>query len=58
MSVAQFRGGSVAVIDGKTGAVTATVHVGRSPQRMAFDIATGNVYVANMNDNTVSVLGP
>jgi DNA-binding beta-propeller fold protein YncE len=29
-----------------------------TPQKLAFDTASGATYVANMDDNTGSVLGP
>jgi DNA-binding beta-propeller fold protein YncE len=50
--------GAAPAIDGRTREVTATIAVGRAPQGIAFDTGGGTAYVVNMNDNTVSVLGP
>ena len=58
-------GDTVSVIDGKTcnatvtsgcGNVPPTVTVGNGPDGIAVDQATDTVYVANVNDNTVSVI--
>lgn len=54
--VANGGDGTVSVIDGKTHAVTATVHVGHGPQGVAADPQTHTVYVTNFNDGTVSVI--
>jgi len=56
---------TVSVIDGKTcnatvtsgcGNIPPTVAVGSGPDGLAVDQATDTVYVANVNDNTVSVI--
>lgn len=49
-------GNTVSVIKEATDAVTATVPVGNSPVELAVDPVTGNVYVVNNFDNTVSVV--
>jgi YVTN family beta-propeller protein len=63
--VVNIGGDSVSVIDGKTcnASVTSgcanippTVTVGSGPDGLAVDQATDTVYVANVNDNTVSVI--
>ena len=43
-------------MDGKSLAVLATVAVGRSPRDVVINTATHRIYVANLGDNTVSVL--
>jgi YVTN family beta-propeller protein len=63
--VTNFDDGTVSVIDGatcdalaKTGcnAVPPTILVGHHPEGVAFDAATGSLYVANTGDNKVSVV--
>ena len=49
-------GGTVSVISGRTGKVTATIHVGSQPDGVAINPATGAVYVPNSGSNTVSVI--
>lgn len=44
------------VIDGKTNTVTATIAVGSGPDAVATNSVTGRTYVANGDDNTVSVI--
>ena len=45
----------MSVISGQTSTVTATIPVG-NPQGMAVNPLTGDVYVTNFNDGTVSVI--
>jgi YVTN family beta-propeller protein len=63
--VVNAGGDTVSVIDGKTcnatvtsgcGNIPPTVTVGNGPDGLAVDQATDTVYVANVNDNTVSVI--
>jgi YVTN family beta-propeller protein len=49
-------GNSVSVLDGHTGAVTATVQVGRSPRTVAVSPDGRLAYVSNGDDDTISVL--
>ena len=60
-----FNGTTVSVIDGVTcnahvtsgcGQLPATVAVGDGPVALAVNQATNTIYVANINDNTVSVI--
>jgi DNA-binding beta-propeller fold protein YncE len=46
----------VSVISGQTNKVTATVPVGNGPIGVAVSPQTGDVYVPNGNNNTVSVI--
>jgi YVTN family beta-propeller protein len=48
--------GSVSVIDGADGKVTATVDVGISPEAVGVDPATDTIYVANSASGSVSVI--
>ncbi|MHB1490486.1 MAG: hypothetical protein ACYCTH_08305 [Cellulomonas sp.] len=48
--------GTVSVLDTQTNTVTATVTVRWKPFGLAVDPATGNVFVVNGMDRTVSVL--
>ncbi|MBS1876885.1 MAG: ThuA domain-containing protein [Acidobacteria bacterium] len=51
------RGGnSVTVIDGRTGAVAATVRTGTGPEGIAVNPATNRIYVANAGDGSVTVI--
>lgn len=50
------QAGTVSVVDIKRGTVIATIPVGRHPTALAFDGAQRRLYVANTNDNTVSVI--
>jgi YVTN family beta-propeller protein len=50
-------GNSVSVLNGRTGKVTATVPVGRSPRTIAVSPDGDLAYVTNGRDNTISVLG-
>jgi YVTN family beta-propeller protein len=52
-----FEPGNVSVISGQTNTVVATVPVGNFPRGPATDPLTGTIYVANLLDGTVSVLG-
>jgi YVTN family beta-propeller protein len=63
--VVNINDNTVSVIDGKTcnatvtsgcGNIPPTVAVGSGPDGVAVDQATDTVYVANVNDNTVSVI--
>jgi YVTN family beta-propeller protein len=44
------------VIDGATNLVTATISVGRLPYGIAVNSSTNTIYVANFDDNTISVI--
>jgi YVTN family beta-propeller protein len=46
----------VSVINERTGTVTRTITVGSFPAGVAVDPASRTVYVANVGDNTVSVI--
>ncbi|MBX0291259.1 hypothetical protein K3G63_12470 [Hymenobacter sp. HSC-4F20] len=48
--------GRVAVLDTRTNKITKTIPVGRQPERLL--LANGKVYVANSNENTISVINP
>jgi len=48
--------GTVSVIDGSTNTVTDTISIGGGPYGVAYDSATGEVYVANWASNMVSVI--
>lgn len=48
--------GSISVVNLATGATTANITVGRHPTGLALDAAKGALYVANTNDDTVSVV--
>ena len=50
------RHGSVSVISGQTGQVTATIRAGDLPFGVAVDPVTDRVYVTNSNGNSVSVI--
>jgi len=54
--VANAGEGTVSVIRGRTNTVRATIRVGSAPEGAAANPRTNTVYVANANDNTVSVL--
>ncbi len=47
---------TVLVIDGKTNTVTATIAAGSGLDAVATNSVTGRTYVANGDDNTVSVI--
>jgi YVTN family beta-propeller protein len=47
---------TVSVLNGRTGKVTATVKVGRSPRTVGVSPDGRFAYVSNGDDNTVSVL--
>jgi YVTN family beta-propeller protein len=47
---------TVVAISEATDTVTATIPVGEFPESLGLDSSTGRVYVANLGDNTVSVL--
>lgn len=49
-------GGSVRVVDLKTGESLASIGVGRHPTALALDTARGLLYVANTNDDSISVI--
>jgi len=48
--------GYLSVLDLATGALRASIPVGRTPAAVAVDERTGHVFVANLDDDTVSVL--
>ena len=54
--VTNFSDGTVSVISGGTGTVTATIPVGSGPVGVAVNPLTGAVYTANVGDDTVSVI--
>jgi YVTN family beta-propeller protein len=56
--VANAGANDVSVIDETSDQVVDTVPVGSSPDGVGVDTATGNAYVANENDDTVSVISP
>src|SRR5205085_5786081 len=49
-------GGSVSVLDARSGTVLSTIPVGLAPFALAVDEKGGLVFVANQRDNNVSVL--
>jgi len=53
---APSSGNTVAVIDGSTNSITATLVVGNGPWGLDANPATNKVYVANERSNTVSVI--
>ena len=48
--------GGVTVVNGGTGAVTATIPVGGSPEQIAINTVTNKIYVLNLNGPTVTVI--
>ncbi|HTT26746.1 MAG TPA: YncE family protein, partial [Thermoplasmata archaeon] len=50
--------GNLSILDAGTGAVLGTYPVGLDPQGVAFDPATGEVYVAEWGSASVSVIDP
>jgi DNA-binding beta-propeller fold protein YncE len=46
----------VSVISGRTNAITATVQVGNGPVGVTVSPLTGDVYTANVGDDTASVI--
>ena len=48
--------GTVSVIDLTSGALTRTINVGRHPTALALDEAASTLYVANTNDDSISVV--
>ncbi len=48
--------GAVTVINGSTGAITATIPVGATPIQIAINTVTNKIYVLNYSDNTVTVI--
>ena len=48
--------GSVSIVDLARGAVITTLQVGRHPTSLAIDVSRQRLYVANTNDDTVSVI--
>lgn len=55
---ASYEDSNVSVVNDSTNVVVATLSVGQGPTAVAYDNATGAVYVANMWSDTVSVLTP
>ena len=49
---------TVSVISGQTNTVTATISVGNFPFAVAVTPKTSTIYVANRDDNSVSVISP
>lgn len=58
--MADADGNRVSVIDERTDTVAATIHLGpfTQPDGVAVNPATGNVYVTDNENDTVSVLAP
>ncbi|QJX46181.1 YncE family protein [Hymenobacter taeanensis] len=54
--VALGQPGRVAVLDTRTNKITKTIPVGRQPEQLL--LANGKVYVANSDENTISVINP
>ena len=54
--VANYKGNTTSVIDGKTNRVTDTIPVGNSPDPVAVNPSTNIVYVANYWDKTIPVI--
>ena len=54
--VANYADGTVTILDGGTGSVTATIPVGEHPQALAVDALRNLVYVANTFSNTVTII--
>jgi YVTN family beta-propeller protein len=54
--VTNIKNGTVSVISGRTGTVTATIPVGNGPVGVAVNPLTGAVYIASIGDSTVSVI--
>lgn len=54
--VALGQAGRVAVLDTRTNTISKTIAVGRQPEQML--LANGKVYVANSDENTISVINP
>lgn len=50
--------GTVRMIDMRSRTVTRTVEVGREPHGVAVDAESHTVWVANMDDDSVSVIKP
>lgn len=48
--------GTISVVDLTRGAIVATVGVGRHPTALALDTVAGRLYVANANDDSISVI--
>lgn len=48
--------GLVYVIDGRTGCILRTIGVGTGPSALAVDTRSGHLFVANRDDNTISVI--
>jgi YVTN family beta-propeller protein len=55
-TVTSVTAGSVSLVDAATGAVKGKVRVGTHPSALAVDPATGDVYAANSDSDTVSVI--
>ena len=54
--VANYADGTVTILDGKTGRVSATIPVGEHPQALAVDALRNRAYVANTFSNTVTII--
>jgi YVTN family beta-propeller protein len=54
--VTNFSDGTVSVISGRTGTVTATIPVGNGPVGVAVNPPAGAIYIASIGDSTVSVI--
>ena len=48
--------GTISVVDLARGATVATIGVGRHPTALALDAVAGRLYVANANDDSISVI--
>jgi len=52
------RSNSVAILDGKTGAVLATIPAGKNPDAATFDTSTGLVLVMNHSGGDITLVDP
>jgi YVTN family beta-propeller protein len=50
--------GTVSVVSGSTNTVTTNLTVGDDPGSIAVDSSNGDIYVANLGSDTVSVIAP
>ena len=57
MFVTNYASSNVSVISGATHAGVATIDVGVGPGGVASDAATGAIYVSNVYQGTISVIG-
>ena len=55
--VANQASGTISVIETSTGQIVTTLTGGSLPTGIATDTSTSKVYVRNLNDNTITVIG-